>query len=374
MDARIDKSAAPLLGSPNPFKLAIFGINFNAGLVMSTYEGVPKATWEESVRLAQHADRIGVEALIPLARWLGYGGAHNLGARGFEPFAWAAGIAALTERIQVLATFHVPTVHPVFAARQAVTIDHISNGRFGLNVVAGWQPHEIAMFGVEQRLHDERYEVADEWVTVAKRIWAEDAPFDFHGRFFDVPGAHAEPKPLQQPYPLVMSAGISPAGQAFAGKHSDLIFAALEDPSRTAAVVAEIKSTAREQHGRELPVFAHGNICCRDSEDEARAYYDEVYKEKGDYEAGQNVLSMIMAHSETLDWSSIEMQRLLEAQIRGFFAYPLVGTPQQIVQSMVELHEAGLEGLAISFPDNDDGLDRLGRQIMPLMTEAGLRA
>ena len=79
------------------------------------------------------------------------GGSVNFNHRNFETFTWAAGLAASTDEIGVFATFHVPTVHPVRAAKEVVTIDHISGGRFGLNIVAGWNEREIAMFGKPQK-------------------------------------------------------------------------------------------------------------------------------------------------------------------------------------------------------------------------------
>ena len=71
-----------------------------------------------------------------------------------DPNLWALGIT----------TSHVPTVHPVMAAKQATTVDHISNGRFALNVVCGWFRPELEMFGAPLMEHDMRYEYAAEWV------------------------------------------------------------------------------------------------------------------------------------------------------------------------------------------------------------------
>ena len=77
-------------------------------------------------------------------------------------------MACNTERLMVFATSHVPTVHPLLAAKQSATIDNISAGRFGLNIVCGWFRPEIEMFGIEQQDHDARYRMADEWLTVMK--------------------------------------------------------------------------------------------------------------------------------------------------------------------------------------------------------------
>lgn len=370
-DAR--SGSAPILAGPNRLKLAVFGVNDDRGLVMTTAPGPPSARWDEGVGLVREAERLGFEAVIPLARWRGYGGRNNLGGRCFETFTWAAGLASITSRIQVFATFHVPTVHPVMAAKMVTTIDHISGGRFGLNIVAGWQPEEIAMFGSEQREHDQRYEVSDEWAELVKRLWTEEGSFDFEGRFFSAPGAFSEPKPVQQPYPVIMSAGISPAGRNFAAKHADLVFAAIADPRQTASTVAEIKAFAREHYGRDLQVFGRGHITCRDTEQEARQAYDYFIHEHGDREAGENVLRMLMEHSQTIDYSSAEMQALVEAVIRGYFAHPITGSPGQVAAALVELADAGLDGVALTWNNYEEGLQQYERGLLPLLIEAGLR-
>ena len=176
------------------------------------------------------------------------------------------------ERIQVFATFHVPLAHPVLAAKMVATADHVSGGRFGLNIVAGWYTEELSMFGLTQREHDERYEVADEWAAGAQAaLDASPASTTSTARYFDVPAGVLEPKPLQKPYPVIMNAGTSPAGRAFAAKHSR---PDLRRPDqlrdRGAQQIAEIKQLARERFGREIRVFGRGHIVCRDTEDEAR--------------------------------------------------------------------------------------------------------
>src|SRR3954465_14363581 len=181
----MDKFQTPVLNAQNALKLGIFGINLRGGVTLADVEGNVRGTWEENLRLARWADRLGVDAIVPIARWRGYGGAANLGDRSFETFTWATGLMAATERIQAFATMHVPLAHPVMVAKMAATADHVSGGRFGLNIVAGWHTEQLAMFGVGQREHDERYEVADEWARVLKQLWTTRGEADFHGRFFD---------------------------------------------------------------------------------------------------------------------------------------------------------------------------------------------
>ena len=216
--------SANRLRDGNALKFGVFGVNVFHGCAVTTAPGNIEVNWDESVRIARAADAAGIEALIPVARWKGFGGETNFNHRCFETFTWAAGLAQATKNIHVLATSHVPTIHPVMAAKQAATIDHISGGRFGLNIVAGWNASEIGMFGRPQREHDEHYAVAAEWITIIKRLWTEPGGFDFNGKYFDCPAAYAEPKPVQQPYPFIVSAGVSPAGQRFAAEHADMNF------------------------------------------------------------------------------------------------------------------------------------------------------
>jgi alkanesulfonate monooxygenase SsuD/methylene tetrahydromethanopterin reductase-like flavin-dependent oxidoreductase (luciferase family) len=373
IDTPIDKYGGPVLGEDNRLKLALFGINLRGGVTLSDVEGKIEATWEENVRLAQHADRIGLDAIVPVARWRGYGGRANLGDRSFETFIWATGLLAATKRIQVFATFHVPLAHPVLAAKMVASADHVSGGRFGLNIVAGWNPGELAMFGLTLREHDERYEVADEWAEVCKQLWTLEGENDFRGRYFDVPAGVLDPKPLQKPYPTIMNAGTSPAGRAFAAKHSDVIFAGLTNFETAAQQIAEIKELARERFGREIRVFGRGHIVCRETEQEALAVYDHVHREVADYEGAANVTGISKQHSRSTDWS-IDERRLLEGMIAGFWGIPMVGSPDQVAEKMLDLHAAGADGIAISFVNYDEGLDQLERELLPRLVQAGVRA
>src|ERR1700689_340524 len=131
-DTPVDKFRQPVLGEENKLKLALFGINLRGGVTLSDVEGKIEARWDENLRLARHADRIGLDAVVPVARWRGYGGGSNPRGGSFGAFFWATGLLASTQRIQVFATCHVPLAHPVLAAKMAATADHVSGGRFGL--------------------------------------------------------------------------------------------------------------------------------------------------------------------------------------------------------------------------------------------------
>lgn len=373
MDQQVDKFRQPVLNDENELKLVMFGINLRGGVTMSDVPGGIQADWEENRRLAVRADDVGLDAIVPVARWRGYGGQANLGDRSFETFVWATGLLAATRRIQVFATFHVPVAHPVLAAKMTATADHVSGGRFGLNVVAGWNADELAMFGLTQKEHDERYEVADEWTRVLKQLWTVEGGRDFHGRYFDIADGFSEPKPLQKPYPVVMNAGTSPAGRRFAAKHSDVIFAGLTDFDTARQQISEIKQLAREEFGREIRVFGRAHLVIRDTERAALDYYDYVHRQVADVEAAANVTGMSKRNSQSTDWSADE-KKILEGMTAGFWAVPVVGTADQVTGKLLALKEAGVDGVAVSWVDYDEGLDQMERLILPRLVQAGVRS
>src|SRR5207237_4189263 len=131
-------------------------------------------------------DAMGFELALPVARWRGFGGTTDFNGESFETYTWAAGLAQATKSIMVAATSHVPTVHPIVAAKQAATIDHISNGRFALNLVMGWYEPEFLMFGAPVMEHDTLYDYATEWLEIMSRLWGAEEDFDYEGRFFNL--------------------------------------------------------------------------------------------------------------------------------------------------------------------------------------------
>jgi dimethylsulfone monooxygenase len=114
------------------------------------------------------------------------------------------------------------------------------------------------------------------------------------------------------------------------------------------------------------------HVVCRDSEAEARDYYDYVHRQAADFEGAENVTGISKQHSQSTDWS-LEERTLLEGMIGGFWGIPMVGTAAQVGRQILDLHAAGADGIALSFVDYDDGLARLETQLLPLLVEAGVR-
>jgi alkanesulfonate monooxygenase SsuD/methylene tetrahydromethanopterin reductase-like flavin-dependent oxidoreductase (luciferase family) len=296
------------------------------------------------------ADAAGYEAIAPFGRWKGYveGDPDHRSHGCLEPYTWAAAIAHATEHAAVFTTSHVSTIHPLLAAKQSATIDHISGGRFALNVVAGWQENEFRMFGASLGAPGDRYEQATEWLDLIKRFWTEDGEFDFAGRFYTAERALARPRPVQQPFPAIMNAGSSTAGKHFA------------------AANAEPRSARARARPAGLGLHL---VIQRDTTAEAVAY-ERYLAERPDEPALDTWMRGITAvQGLPPDVLAIARHR----SIVGMSGYPLVGTAAEIAERLAGLSRAGLDGVLLTWVDYADGLARFNADVLPLLEQAGLR-
>jgi dimethylsulfone monooxygenase len=268
---------------------------------------------------------------------------------------------------------HAPLFAPLAAAKEFVTADHIGGGRFGLNLVCGWNEGEFDMFGARMHDHDVRYEYAQEWLDIVKLAWSPEEDFDFKGRFFQMKGVRAKPKPYGNSRPLIMNAGASPTGQAFAIRNCDALFSNISRGisfDETAAHVRRVRSLAREA-GRELDVYTVGVVTCRPSTREAGDYYRHAIIDNADWAAVENILAMKDVTPQ--NHSVAEFQRIRNHQANGMGGLPLVGDPDTIAADLIRLAESGLKGIAISFVNYLDELPYFCAEVMPRMQRAGLR-
>src|SRR5205807_7903720 len=179
----------------NALKIGLFGANCSSGRAATKVPERWSASWPDCLSLARLADEAGIDFMLPIGRWKGYGGDTDFHGTTLETVTAAAGLLAATERITVFGTVHAPLFHPLIAAKAFVTADHIGDGRFGLNLVAGWNEGEFEMFGATLRDHETRYDYAQEWLDVIKLAWSPEDDFDFDGRFIKLRGVRAKPKP-----------------------------------------------------------------------------------------------------------------------------------------------------------------------------------
>jgi alkanesulfonate monooxygenase SsuD/methylene tetrahydromethanopterin reductase-like flavin-dependent oxidoreductase (luciferase family) len=356
----------------NKLKIGLFGANCSSGRAVTKVPERWTGNWPDNLKLARMADAAGIDFLLPIGRWKGYGGDTDYQGETLETLTWASGLLASTKRVTVFGTVHAPLFNPVIAAKEMVTADHIGEGRFGLNIVVGWNEGEFEMFGVEQREHEARYDYAQEWLDVIKLIWSDQEDFDFQGKYFDMKGIRGKPKPYGRTRPLMMNAGSSPTGQAFAIRNCDAFFiqASRDSLEETSKRVSGVQALARQSE-REIGVYTVGVVTCRGTRKEAEDYYHYSIVEHADWSAVDGILALKNISPQTVPMEEFKLRRSQYAQ--GMGGLPIVGDPDFVATQLADLSKAGLTGVGISLVNYIEELPFFCAEVLPRLARMGVR-
>jgi FMN-dependent oxidoreductase (nitrilotriacetate monooxygenase family) len=238
---------------------------------------------------------------------------HGVQAPLNDPLALVPLMAQATTHLGFGVTCALTYEHPYTFARRISTLDHLTRGRIGWNIVTGYLDSAARNLGLDRQLsHDERYDLADEYMDVVYKLWEkswdDDAvvndkergvyaepsrvhPINHEGRYYKVPGFHlCEPSP--QRTPLLYQAGTSPRGTAFAAKHAECTFVSGPSKKVVRKYVDDLRSAVRAtgRDGDHLKIYAQALIITAPTEAEARAKHEE-YRRHIDIEAALALLS-----------------------------------------------------------------------------------
>ena len=244
------------------------------------------------MRSPSMADEAGIEFMLPVGRWKGYGGDTDYMGTTLETITWATGLLATTKRLTVFGTVHAPLFHPLIAAKQFVTADHIGEGRFGLNIVVGWNEDEFQMFGV----HAARARAALRLRPGMDRRGQDG--LGAAGRFrLRRPVHQAEEGPRQaQAVRRHAAADHERRRLADRPRLRDPQLRRLLHPGRRAPRWTRPRSACKaakdeaQAHGRELDVYTVGVVTCRPTQKEAEEYYHYATIENADWSAVDGIL------------------------------------------------------------------------------------
>ncbi len=329
-------------------------------------------TFDYNALVVQRAESLGFELAFSRTQWLPKGGYD--GDASLDAFVALGAMAAITRTILLISTIHVlyGPMHPLHLAKYGATLDHISKGRWGINVVTGHRAVEHEMFGWERIEHDRRYELAGELLEVVQRLWTDTENFSFEGASpWKVKNGYITPKPLYG-RPVLVNATGSDAGIRFAARYSDIVFitspggAHIDSALETLPPhVARIREAAGEA-GRSVKTVINPIIVSRDTPQEAQEYADAIVAGALG-RAGFNGYD-----SDAHAWRGRKDARHKQGRNLGG-NIEIVGSPEQVVEQLLALKGAGIDGVQLGFFDFTADLEHFGRRILPLMKDAGLR-
>ena len=344
-----------------------------------------------------------------------------------EPMTALAAVAMATSRIGLIATCSTTYTEPYNLARQFASLDHISKGRVGWNIVTTWSPQAGANFGnIGQVGHADRYERAEEFMTVVKGLWdswADDAVLDDRagGRYADRTKVrtidHKGPHypvlgPLNMPRspqgrPVFVQAGSSDTGKSFAARHAEAVFTAHLEKATAKAFYADLKGLIETEgrNPRQVLILPGFSPIIGSTEVEAERYAEEL-NELSDPEVGRHRLSQRFGG---YDFSKLALDQPLSvadfpdpskneasrsrteavvalvarerptlrqllaklAGARGHFT--VAGSPEKIADLMQDWFEDGAaDGFNLMPPVLPHQLDLFISEVVPLLQKRGL--
>ncbi|MEH1799248.1 MAG: LLM class flavin-dependent oxidoreductase [Nostoc sp.] len=338
----------------------------------------------------------------------------------FEPFTLLSALASVTEHIGLVATASTTYDQPYHIARRFASLDHISGGRAGWNIVTTANPDAALNFGLEEEVeHDERYRRAREFYDVVTGLWdsfADDAfirdveagiyfdPAKLHvlnhqGKYLSVRGPLNIARPVQG-WPVIVQAGASEAGRQLAAETAEAVFAPAGNLEAGKALFADIKGRA-QAIGRDpdsIKILPGALVIVGETIAEAHAkrldldslvHYDsgiaslnsalgydvsgfdpdgplpEIPSTNAGHSSRERVIALAQRENLTI--------RQLAQRIGSYGGLAFVGTPQSIADDMEQwLIEEGSDGFNIMFPFLPEGLNDFVDKVVPELQRRGI--
>lgn len=342
-------------------RLATWGSNISGGFLRAD---VPQETsWDvaHNIQLAQRADQLGFAAMLFPIRYIGRIGGNTEGEGQLDPLTTVAAVAQATRQIHLITAVLPGFIHPAALAKIGTTLDHISGGRWHVNMVSGWFQEEQERYGLSWLDHGERYRRTEEYIQVLKGLWQEEE-FNFSGRYYQIQGGRLRPFPLQKPYPAIFQGGNSQEAQEMAGKYSDWYF-------MNGAPIEELRqqiervSAVAERHHRRVRFAVNAFVIARETEKEAQEEYQWIVDHANEEAIAQFRQRAKQAHGM---WSRATTISDYVANNEGFRT-GLIGSYEQVSERIGELSRAGIDLVLLTFRYPLQELPLFAQEVRPLL-------
>jgi len=347
--------------SGKEIELGVFLPIGNGGWIMSKNTPLHfEQIYDYNRTAAQIADRVGMDFVMSMAKWRGYEGATEHWSRTLESMTMMCGLAEATERVGVWATMHTTAHHPLVVAKQLTTLDQISHGRAGMNIVVGSRKLELeqlGLWGPQHLEHDDRYRFTKEWFDVIEGVWASES-FDYEGEFFSLEDVQLKPAPSTRP--RIICAGNSDVGLDFTTSRADGAFVSGSELPVLGEQVAKVHRLAAEK-GRDVKAYMMLTLVIEESDAEADRTVAHI-QEGADLEGVKSIAAAYRRNPSRED--TVRHADVLERRA-GFNTEMISGGPETIREKLEELLvSTGLDGVMFTFADYHKGLEIFGTEVL----------
>lgn len=339
----------------------------NNGWLISSNAPQYMPSFELNKQIVLKAEKYGFDFALSMIKMRGFGGKTEFWDHNLESFTLMAGLAAVTSKIQLFASTAILTLPPALVARMATTIDSIAPGRFGVNIVTGWQEAEYSQQGLwpGNAYFGYRYDYATEYVQVMKDLWSTGVS-NLQGKHFTMKDCKMSPKPSRD-IPIV-AASQSGRGLEFAAQYADYNFTngvGFNNPS-VVTPAGERLVEAAEKAKRDVGAYVLYMVIADETDELAQKKWDS-YREGADVEALAWMADQGSKDTKADANATVNTITLPEGAV-NFNMGTLIGSWSKVAGLLDEAAEiAGTKGIMLVFDDFLAGLDNFGEKIQPLM-------
>jgi alkanesulfonate monooxygenase len=314
------------------------------------------ASWERNLALIQEAERLGYHSTLVAQHTIN---PHHAPNDQLEAWTSSAALAAATSRIEIITAIKPYLYHPVVLAKMALQIEHISRGRFALNLVNAWNMPELEKAGIPFAPHDERYAYGHEWVSVVEPLMRGER-VTFRGKYFSVNDYMLRPADPYRSRPKIYVGGESEPARVLVADRGDVWFVNGQPLTDVRALIADVASRPRQ--GAPLEFGLSAFVIARETEAQAQSALLRL-SELAKLDAPIRVLQR--ANTDPYSVMAQTMSKTPRVGSNGGTAAGLVGSYDQVAERIRQFHEAGIELFMLQFQPFEAEMRRFAAEIIP---------
>ncbi len=348
-------------------EFGIFLPNGTNGYILSKTAPRYEPTFAHNKAITLEAEKQGLDFVLSMIKYRGFGGEIGYWDSCLESMTMSAGLLEATEKIGIVGTVGILSQHPVVIARMAATMDEMSGGRFGLNIVTGWNKPEYTQMDMwpGDEHYSNRYQYAREYVDILKDLW-EDGQSDYSGQYFNLKDCRCFPTPPNGV--RLVCAGQSDNGVRFTAEYADRNFV-MAPPDSLAGISDRTKSIAAEA-GRDVGTYALFGVVIAETDEQAKAESDAIVA-GADLEAIGNVVGNANLDTKGGGTTDVLKAGLIDKPVEQgnmvYMGFPtLVGGYDTLAEKISEIaNTTSVDGILFTFPDFVDGIRQFGEHVKP---------
>ena len=346
----------------HPLRIGIWALVHGNRAALNDPEEPYDASWARNRALVLEAEALGYDCTLVAQHTAN---PHKEELDQLEAWTSSAALAAETSRIEIIAAIKPMLYHPVVLAKMALQIEHISRGRFAINLVNAWNRKEIVDAGIPFLEHDDRYAYGSEWLEVVERLMRGER-VNHAGRHFQVQDYMLRPAGTFRPRPRIYIGGESEPARALSAAQADVWFINGQPLEDVRALIEDV--ARRPRSGAPLRFGLSAFVIARETAAEAEQAYQRLLAlaaEDGEIKA------YVKANTDPAVVMRQTMAKSVRVGTNGGTAAGLVGSYEEVAARIAAFHEIGIETLLVQFQPFEPEMRRFAEHVMPRLR--GLR-